>query len=180
MCLPQMLSLPVLRAGFLTRRGVLGLATVRAAHSHGGHVAIQDDMSVPHYHDKRNYPLPDIPYRRDLGADEKALMEKQKGSWKELSNEEKVALYRIKFCQTYAEMNRPSNEWKTVLGFTFMFLGFTGLIVAWQRYYVMPDKPHTLSDEWKAKQLQRMLDMHVNPVEGLSSKWDYDKNEWKK
>ncbi|XP_019365541.1 PREDICTED: cytochrome c oxidase subunit 4 isoform 1, mitochondrial isoform X1 [Gavialis gangeticus] len=137
MCLPQMLSLPVLRAGFLTRRGVLGLATVRAAHSHGGHVAIQDDMSVPHYHDKRNYPLPDIPYRRDLGADEKALMEKQKGSWKELSNEEKVALYRIKFCQTYAEMNRPSNEWKTVLGFTFMFLGFTGLIVAWQRYYGM-------------------------------------------
>ncbi|XP_025068025.1 cytochrome c oxidase subunit 4 isoform 2, mitochondrial isoform X2 [Alligator sinensis] len=137
-------------------------------------------MSVPQYMDKRNHPLPDVPYHRDLSADEKALTEKQKGSWKELSNEEKVALYHIKFCQTYAEMNRPSNEWKTVLGVTFMFLGFTGLILAWQRYYVMPDKPHTLSDEWKAKQLKRMLDMRMNPVEGLATQWDYDKNEWKK
>lgn len=46
---------------------------------------------MPHYIEKRNYPLPDVPYRRDLSVDEKALMEKQKGSWKELSNEEKLA-----------------------------------------------------------------------------------------
>lgn len=45
---------------------------------------------------------------------------------------------------------------------------------------VIPNKPHTLSDEWKAKQLKRMLDMRTNPVEGLASQWDYDKNEWKK
>lgn len=45
---------------------------------------------------------------------------------------------------------------------------------------VFPPKPITLTDEWKAKQLQRMLDMKVNPVQGLASRWDYEKKQWKK
>ncbi|XP_030388982.1 cytochrome c oxidase subunit 4 isoform 1, mitochondrial [Gopherus flavomarginatus] len=175
-----MLSLPALRVGTLARRGVLGAASIRAAHGHSGHVATQEDMSVPQYCDKRSYPLPDVPYHKDLGAEQKALKEKEKGSWKQLSNEEKVALYRLKFNQTFAEMNRPSSEWKTVLGGVFIFFGFTGLIVWWQRVYVFPPKPHTLTDEWKAQQVKRMLDMRVNPIQGFAAKWDYDKNEWKK
>lgn len=45
---------------------------------------------------------------------------------------------------------------------------------------VFPEKPITLTDEWKAKQLQRILDMKGNPVQGLASRWDYEKKEWKK
>ncbi|XP_075756984.1 cytochrome c oxidase subunit 4 isoform 2, mitochondrial isoform X2 [Pelodiscus sinensis] len=175
-----MLSLPALRGGILARRGVLGVASVRAAHDHSGHVATQEDMSVPHYYDKRSSPLPDVPYQQELGAEQKALKEKEKGSWKQLSNEEKVALYHLKFKQTFAEMNRPSNEWKTVFGGIFLFFGFTGLVVWWQRVYVFPPKPHTLTEEWKAYQVKRMLDMRMNPIQGFSAKWDYDKNEWKK
>lgn len=44
-------------------------------------------------------------------------------------------VYHLKFNQTFAQMNRPSNEWKTVLGGMFVFFGFTGLIVWWQRVY---------------------------------------------
>lgn len=40
--------------------------------------------------------------------------------------------------------------------------------------------PHTFSDEWVASQTKRMLDMRMNPVEGISSQWDFEKNEWKK
>ncbi|XP_047602770.1 cytochrome c oxidase subunit 4 isoform 2, mitochondrial isoform X3 [Lutra lutra] len=89
-------------------------------------------------------------------------------------------VYRLQFHETFAEMNRRSNEWKTVMGCVFFFFGFTALMIWWQRVYVFPKKPITLTDEWKAQQLQRILDMKGNPVQGLASQWDYEKKEWKK
>ncbi|XP_063003534.1 cytochrome c oxidase subunit 4 isoform 1, mitochondrial [Elgaria multicarinata webbii] len=174
-----MLSLPSLRTGIWTRKGILGMASVRAAHGHSGHVTTQEDHSMPMYCEANTYPLPDVPYHTELDSSQKALKEKEKGSWQQLSKEEKVALYRLKFCNTYAEINKPSSEWKTVLGGIFFCFGFTGIIIWAQREFVSPPKPHTMSDEWKAQQLQRMLDMRVSPVQGFSAKWDYDKNEWK-
>lgn len=50
----------------------------------------------------------------------KALREKEKGDWNKLSLEEKKALYRASFCQTFAEFMAPSGEWKTVLGGVFV------------------------------------------------------------
>nr|XP_006008802.1 PREDICTED: cytochrome c oxidase subunit 4 isoform 1, mitochondrial-like [Latimeria chalumnae] len=175
-----MLSVSAFRAGgLLVRRGgLLAPAGIRAAHD-PGHVSTQEDMSVPKYYDRRDH-FPDVPYQQELSAEQKALKEKEKGSWKNLSDEEKVALYRITFHQTYAEMKKPSNEWKTVLGGTFLFIGFTGLVVWWQRLYVFPPAPHTFSEDWIAKQTKKMIDMRVNPIEGLASNWDYEKNEWKK
>ncbi|KAM5220177.1 cytochrome c oxidase subunit 4 isoform 2, mitochondrial isoform 3-T5 [Hipposideros larvatus] len=89
-------------------------------------------------------------------------------------------VYRLQFHETFAEMNHRSNEWKTVMGCVFFFCGFTALLIWWQRVYVFPKKPITLTDEWKAQQLQRILDMKGNPVQGLASRWDYEKKEWKK
>uniref|UniRef100_A0A8D0HJ30 Cytochrome c oxidase subunit 4 n=1 Tax=Sphenodon punctatus TaxID=8508 RepID=A0A8D0HJ30_SPHPU len=128
----------------------------------------------------RVYPLPDVPYRKDLDAQEKALKEKEKGSWKELTNEEKLALYHLKFDLTFAEMERPSNEWKTVIGGTAAFLAFTGLLFWWQRVYVYPGNLHTMTDDWKAMQVKRMLDLRIGRVQGFAAYWHYDKNEWKK
>ncbi|KAM9296978.1 cytochrome c oxidase subunit 4 isoform 2, mitochondrial [Gastrophryne carolinensis] len=174
-----MLSVLAQRTPLLAKLRVLGACSVRAAHGHESADAVPY-FTKPVYHDNRAVPLPDIPFQESLSSQEKALKEKEKGPWKQLSTEEKLSLYRIKFNQTYAEMNRPSHEWKTVIGGIFFFFGITGLIVWWQHEHVLPELPHTLEEDWKAMQARRMLDLHVGPVQGFSSKWDYEKNEWKK
>ncbi|XP_043972105.1 cytochrome c oxidase subunit 4 isoform 2, mitochondrial [Gambusia affinis] len=131
--------------------------------SHG--VSEAEDMSRPTYYERVDMPLPDKPYKDVLSEAEEKLKQKEKGPWSQLTKEEKVALYRLKFSQSYAEMKAPTGEWKTVLGGMFFFLGFTGLVVWWQRIYVYPPSPRTLDDDWKAMQIQRMLDMRINPVQ---------------
>ncbi|XP_036389250.1 cytochrome c oxidase subunit 4 isoform 2, mitochondrial [Megalops cyprinoides] len=176
-----MLQMSACRMGSLLSRRVMMAATssnVRMA-SHGHEVSPQADLSLPMYWDRIDIPLPDKPYQDSLTAAQKSLKQKEKGPWTQLSNEEKLALYRLMFRQTYAEMKRPSSEWKSVMGGIFIFLGITGLVVLWQRYYVYPPRPRTLEEEWQAKQVQRMLDMRINPVEGFSAKWDYEKKQWK-
>ncbi|XP_002710899.1 cytochrome c oxidase subunit 4 isoform 2, mitochondrial [Oryctolagus cuniculus] len=163
---------------FVLRTGGLG---ARGAHSPGD--AARSEGRMPPYtncYAQRSYPMPDEPFCTELTAEQRALKEKEKGSWTQLSPAEKVALYRLQYRESFAEMNRRSNEWKTVMGSVFFFFGFTALLIWWQRVYVFPEKPITLTDEWKARQLQRVLDMKGNPVQGLAARWDYEKKQWKK
>merc|ERR1719191_1759813 len=93
---------------------------------------------------------------------------------------EKKALYRHSFCQTLAEYNEPTGEWKKVLGIAFFFisLGIWGVI--WLKMFVYAPQPTTISDEEIQKAtIKRMIDMRVNPITGLASRYDYEKNEWK-
>ncbi|XDA82534.1 hypothetical protein R6Z07F_012449 [Ovis aries] len=177
--LPPSLKMSFRAAWSLTlRKGGLG---IRGIHTPGSTAHGKEKMPpYTNYHAQRSYPMPDEPFCMELNAEQRALKEKEKGSWTQLSHAEKVALYRLQFHETFAEMNRRSNEWKTVMGCVFFFCGFTGLLIWWQRVYVFPKKPITLTDEWKAQQLQRTLDMKGNPVQGLASRWDYERKEWKK
>ncbi|XP_029995468.1 cytochrome c oxidase subunit 4 isoform 2, mitochondrial isoform X1 [Sphaeramia orbicularis] len=176
-----MLRLTAGRVGsLLTRRATAALSTSSARMaSHGHEVSETVDMSQPLYWDRLDTPLPDRPFKDIVSAADKSLKQKEKGPWSQLTKEEKIALYRLMFCQTYAEMKKPSSEWKTVMGGIFIFLGFTGLVVWWQSIYVYPPRPRTFDPEWQAKQVKRMLDMRVNPVEGFAGKWDYEKGQWK-
>lgn len=40
--------------------------------------------------------------------------------------------------------------------------------------------PASFSFESKQAQLKRIIDLHVNPINGISSKYDYEKMDWKK
>ncbi|XP_028309291.1 cytochrome c oxidase subunit 4 isoform 2, mitochondrial isoform X2 [Gouania willdenowi] len=173
-----MLRLPSVRlGGLVVRRASAALSSPVRMASH--EVSQTVDMSQPMYWDRVDTPLPDRRYKDILTDSEKSLKQKEKGPWAQLSKEEKIALYRMSFLQTFPEMKQRSDEWKTVMGGIFIFLGFTGLLVWWQRIHVYPQRPHTFDPEWQEKQLQRMLDMRISPVEGISSKWDYEKGQWK-
>ncbi|XP_061758712.1 cytochrome c oxidase subunit 4 isoform 2, mitochondrial [Nerophis ophidion] len=165
------------RAMFLRGRVAAALTSSRATMASHGHGV--DQMSKSKYWDSVDTPLPDRPFKDKLSAADKSLKQKEKGPWQQLSKEEKIALYRLMFRQTYPEINQKTDEWKTVVGASFIFLGFTGLLVWWQAVYVYPPRPPTFDAELQAKQVQRMLDMRINPVEGFSSKWDYEKGQWK-
>jgi cytochrome c oxidase subunit 4 len=44
---------------------------------------------------------------------------------------------------------------------------------------VYSDDPISFSEERQKAQLKRMLDLEVNPIHGISSKWDYENKRWK-
>ncbi|CAH2251958.1 jg13830 [Pararge aegeria aegeria] len=69
----------------------------------------------PNYMDRPDYPLPAVRFRPDT-PDIKILREKEKGDWRKLTVEEKKALYRASFCQTFAEFQAPTGQWKGVIG----------------------------------------------------------------
>nr|XP_006634507.1 PREDICTED: cytochrome c oxidase subunit 4 isoform 1, mitochondrial-like [Lepisosteus oculatus]XP_015210188.1 PREDICTED: cytochrome c oxidase subunit 4 isoform 1, mitochondrial-like [Lepisosteus oculatus]XP_015210189.1 PREDICTED: cytochrome c oxidase subunit 4 isoform 1, mitochondrial-like [Lepisosteus oculatus] len=159
-------------------RSVATSSCVQAAHGKDVTTPVLD-CTQPQYNNRLDTPLPDVPFVRTLNVEQKKLKEKEKGPWTQLTKEEKLALYRLTHELTFAEMKRSSNEWKTVVGGIFFFVGITGIIIWWQRHHVFGDAPHTLSEEWMAMQSKRMIDMRVNPVSGFSSHWDYEKKQWK-
>ncbi|XP_042527371.1 cytochrome c oxidase subunit 4 isoform 1, mitochondrial [Dipodomys spectabilis] len=159
--------------------GKRAISTSVCVRAHGS-VVKSEDYALPSYVDRRDYPLPDVAHVRQLSASQKALKEKEKAAWTDLSKDEKVELYRIRFNESFAEMNQGTNEWKTVLGMALFFVGFTAIVLIWEKRFVYGPVPHTFDEDWVAMQTKRMLDMKVSPIQGFASKWDYEKNDWKK
>jgi cytochrome c oxidase subunit 4 len=132
----------------------------------------------PNYIDRGEFPCPAVRFKEN-SKDIVALRAKEKGDWKSLSLEEKKTLYRASFRQTYAEFQAPTGEWKSILGMIFIGMSITGLTFIWIKHYVLPPLPETITAEWQEKQLEKMIRQRQGAVEGISSKWDYEKNDWK-
>uniref|UniRef100_A0A2C9L4Z2 Cytochrome c oxidase subunit 4 n=1 Tax=Biomphalaria glabrata TaxID=6526 RepID=A0A2C9L4Z2_BIOGL len=89
-------------------------------------------------------------------------------------------VYRASFCQTFSEINAPTGEWKMFLSVILLSLAATGWIMLFVKKFVYPAPPQNLTREWQEKMLQKMLDEEQGRIMGISSKWDYEKLEWKK
>jgi len=131
------------------------------------------------YVDRIMTPFPAIRFKEVTG-DLVGIKEKEKGDWKKLSNEEKKALYRASFCQTYTEMQAPTGHWKSIVGCTLGFVALSWWAYLLMKVFVYPPLPKSFDLEHRQAQLRRMIDLRVDPVDGLSSKWDYENNRWKK
>ncbi|XP_042880908.1 cytochrome c oxidase subunit 4 isoform 1, mitochondrial-like [Penaeus japonicus] len=133
---------------------------------------------TPCYVDRVDFPMPGVRFKENT-PDIQALREKEKGDWTKLTLEEKKALYRASFCQTFAEMKAPTGEWKSVLGISLIAASLAVWVYMWMKLYVYSPIPETLSAEKQEAQLKRMIALRSNPVQGLSSQWDYSKGDWK-
>merc|ERR1711887_438722 len=130
------------------------------------------------YVDRIDFPMPAIRFKENT-PDIQALHEKAKGDWRKLSIEEKKAIYRASFAQTFSEMKAPTGEWKSILGVTFFISSLAIWIYMYMKTFVYFPMPNTFEPERQKAQLERMIALKANPVEGPSSHWDYEKNDWK-
>jgi|ERR1712142_161883 len=130
------------------------------------------------YVDRIDFPMPAIRFKENT-PDVQALHEKAKGDWKKLSIEEKKALYRASFAQTFSEMKAPTGEWKSVLGVVLFISSLSVWIYLGMKTFVYYPMPDTFEPERQKAQLERMIALKANPVEGPSSHWDYEKGDWK-
>jgi len=132
------------------------------------------------YLDTLNAPFPAIRFKEETPEIVK-IKAKEAGDWKKMTLEEKKALYRHSFCQTISELQEPTGEWKKIGGIVLLFFSFAIWGVIWLKMFVYDLQPTTVSDQEHVKaQVKRMIDMRVNPIQGMASRYDYEKNEWKK
>ena len=130
------------------------------------------------YFDRVEQPCPPIRFKEPT-AEMNALREKEKGNWASLTIDEKKKLYRYSFCQTFAEMEAPTCEGRRLFGSALMLLSIPLVIYTIAKNTIFQPLPPTMSDEGKKRLIRWYIDSRTDPITGISSKWDYEKNQWK-
>merc|ERR1712083_1208281 len=131
------------------------------------------------YIDSVMHPFPAIRFKEDSG-DIAKLREKEKGDWKKMTLEEKKALYRASFCQTLAEVEAPTGEWKSITGIILVGVSIGIMGYMWMKNVVYGPLPVTITDEERQKaEIEMMIAQRINPIEGIASQYDYEKGKWK-
>lgn len=130
------------------------------------------------YIDRVDVPCPAIRYKPP-SPEANALWAREKGDWKSISIEDKKKLYRLSFCQTIAELEAPTCEGRRVFGGVLMLLCVPLIVFVILKKTVYPPVPDTMSDDGKKKMIRWYIDARVDPIDGISSKWDYENKQWK-
>merc|ERR1712127_27265 len=133
----------------------------------------------PSYFDQPAHPMPAVRWAED-SAEIAALRTKAKGDWSTLSVEEKKILYRADFRSSISETCAPNGEWKFTMGFVLGAIGLSAWIYLGVRSIIYDyPRPVTNSLEHQARVAERMIAEGQGKIYGISSKWDYEKGQWK-
>lgn len=133
---------------------------------------------LPVYDDRPDFPFPALRYK-EITGELQGLFEKQKGNWNELTREEKKTLYRSSFRQTFAEFQAPSGKWMEIIGQALIFCSLGVWLFILFEVFIAPPRPDSFKPSSVRAQMRRVIDMQNNPIQGLTSNWDYEKNDWK-
>ncbi|XP_043478630.1 cytochrome c oxidase subunit 4 isoform 1, mitochondrial-like [Leptopilina heterotoma] len=118
---------------------------------------------TPSYIDLFHRPFPSIRFR-EFGPELTALREKERGNWKTLSTEEKKCLYRASFCNTFAEMDAPDPEWKSVFGWTLVWISAGLWLFIFYQVYIRMTAPISFSPEHRIAQYYRSVDLNKRRI----------------
>jgi len=130
------------------------------------------------YMDRPDFPMPAVRFKEPDNV-YNALHAKEKGDWKSLTLEEKKTLYRYSYCRTYSEMLAPTGVWKMGLAGMMATLSIAIWMYMGMKKFVLGPTPRTLSPEAIEMQVKTLIAVQANPIDGIASKWDYEKGEWK-
>ncbi|KAL1463161.1 hypothetical protein WDU94_014942 [Cyamophila willieti] len=134
------------------------------------------------YSDNVFYPFPAIRYKV-FECDLLLLREKEKGHWNSLTLDEKRALYRGSFRQTFAEFTKtnayPDTELLGGIGLGLMVVAAALFYYSFIKIFVLPPLPTSLTPEGWEKTIRKQIDLKWNPITGIASYWDYEKDGWK-
>jgi len=132
------------------------------------------------YVDRSDFPYPAIRWKSPNAPGVPELRQKELGDWKALTMEEKKALYRASFCQTFPEFQQMrKGEWKMLMGIWFGALALCLWMWFYIKIYIYNPLPDSFSEEGRLDRLRFDIAIRKNPVQGIASKWDYEKDQWK-
>jgi len=132
------------------------------------------------YADNPMFPFPAIRWKSPNAPGVPELRQKELGDWKKLTMEEKKGLYRASFCQTLVEFRATDKGvYKQVAGGTLMALALTLWLWFFCKLYVYNALPESFSEEGRLARLKWDIALRMDPVQGISSRWDYEKDQWK-
>lgn len=132
----------------------------------------------PNYADVLEFPFPAVRFRENT-PELLALRQKAKDSWKSLSLEEKKTLYRADYCRTFAELEAPTGESRSILAGVLWALAVTGWFLIFIKLYVYPPRPRTNNKEWQEATVEKFVKQRQGHIQGVASLWDYEKGQWK-
>lgn len=132
------------------------------------------------YVDRPDFPYPAIRWKSPNAPGVPELRQKELGDWKALSMDEKKALYRASFCQNFPEFKNMRNGlWKVWVGGALAGLSVSLWLWFFCKIFVYNPLPDSFSEEGRLARLRFDIAIRKDPVQGIASKWDYEKDQWK-
>jgi len=125
--------------------------------------------------------FPQAPKWADKDPELNAIREKAKGDWGALSTEEVNTLYDGHFQYRYYKYQQPTDRWKFYVSIGFLNFGLAACMIRlymWMEHGDVTHPDYYYDTHFMTEYIKRGLQLNAGHLRGLSTKWNYQKNEW--